>query len=243
VAIITGARRGIGESIANMFAENGANLTLVDIDVGDLERVANQIELKNRRRALPFKADVTDSSQLHAMADATIREYGRIDILVNNAGVSVMKPFLKLTPDEIALQLDVNLKSCFFSGQAVIPHMITRRYGRIINIASIAAIVGLRGQSAYSASKAGIIGLTKVLAMEMSEHNITVNAIAPGSVETEMTKKLHQPKLMDILLVKRMGRPDEIAQAALFLASPDADYITGITLVVDGGWSTGYDLE
>jgi NAD(P)-dependent dehydrogenase (short-subunit alcohol dehydrogenase family) len=121
--------------------------------------------------------------------------------------------------------------------------MMKRQYGKIVNIASIAGMVGLANQSAYSTSKAGVIALTKGLAMEMGEYGINVNAISPGSIETELTKNLHQPKLMDILLIKRMGKPKEVEDLALFLASSQSDYITGTTILVDGGWTTGYKLK
>ena len=242
VAIITGARRGIGRAIAEAYARSGANLTLVDIDSSDMRMVADEVT-KIGQTALPFKADITRRDELNKMVNATLEQFGRIDILVNNAGIVVMKPFLDLSEQDISTQIDVNLKGSFFCAQAVLPHMINRNYGRVINISSVAGLTGLEKQSAYCASKAAVIALTKCLAMEMGRYNININAIAPGSIETEMTRNLHQPKLMDTLLVRRRGRPDEIARAAIFLASADADYITGTTLVVDGGWSTGYKLE
>ena len=242
VAIVTGARRGIGRAIAETYAKSGANLTLVDIDSSELREVADKVG-EIGRIALPFKADITNKEELNRMVAATLQQFGKVDILVNNAGIAVMKPFLELSEQDISNQIDVNLKGSFFCTQAVLPHMINRHYGKVINISSIAALAGLAKQSAYSASKAGIIALTKCLAMEMGQHNINVNAIAPGSIETEMTRGLHQPKLMDILPIKRMGSTQDVAEAALYLASSQADYVTGTTLLVDGGWSVGYKLD
>jgi NAD(P)-dependent dehydrogenase (short-subunit alcohol dehydrogenase family) len=228
--------------IAVTFAKAGADLTLVDLDLDDLKMVSKEVE-EIGRRALLFKTDVTDKEKVKEMVSATIEEFGKIDILVNNAGIAVMKPFLDLSEQDISSILDVNLKGCFFCCQAVLPEMIKRRSGKIINIASISGMVGLATESAYSASKAGVIALTKTLAMEMGEYGINVNAISPGSIETEMSKNLHHPKLMDILLIRRMGKPEEVADLALFLASPQSNYITGTTILIDGGWTTGYKLS
>ncbi len=242
VAIITGARRGIGREIAVTFAKAGADITIIDLDLEDLKKVSKEIE-KTGRKALPLEIDITDKDKVEKMVDTTVEEFGKVDILVNNAGIAIMKPFIELSEEDISSILDVNLKGCFFCCQAVLPEMIKRHYGKIINIASISGMVGLATESAYSASKAGVIALTKTLAMEMGEYEINVNAISPGSIETEMTKNLHHPKLMDILLIRRMGKPEEVANLALFLASPQSDYITGTTILIDGGWTTGYKLK
>lgn len=242
VAIITGARRGIGKEIAVTFAKAGADITIIDLDLEDLKKVSKEIE-KTGRKALPLKIDITDKDKVKKMVDTTVEEFGKVDILVNNAGIAIMKPFLELSEEDISSILDVNLKGCFLCCQAVLPDMMRRHYGKIVNIASISGMVGLATESAYSASKAGVIALTKTLAMEMGEYGINVNAISPGSIETEMAKNLHHPKLMDILLIRRMGKPEEVANLALFLASPQSDYITGTTILIDGGWTTGYKLK
>ncbi len=240
VAIVTGARRGIGKAIALELAKKGASVVVSDINLEEQKQVVE--EIKNLgQKALAIKADVTRKKEINSMIEKTINEFGQIDILVNNAGISGLKQFESMTEKDWDKVLDINLKGVFLCTKTVLKHMIQQKSGRIISIASIAGKVGFRGASAYCASKAGIINFTKELALELAPKNINVNAIAPGIIKTKMTKDMLEDKeqrkgLMQSIPLNRVGKPEDIGKAAAFLASSDADYITGHTLVVDGGW-------
>ncbi|UCF92024.1 MAG: 3-oxoacyl-ACP reductase FabG [Desulfobacterales bacterium] len=242
VCIVTAAGRGIGKAIAANFAEAHAAVVINDIDLEAATQVSDLIE-SGGSRTRAIKADVAVAEDVNRLTAETLQTFGRIDILVNNAGVITRKPAEEITEAEWDRIIDVNLKGTFLCSQAVARHMIARRQGgKIINISSIMGNVALPPRSAYCASKGGIVMLTKDLAAEWAEHNIHVNAIAPGWTLTEMTQSYFaQDDVRRFLLertpLKRFATPRDIAHTALFLASDLADYITGQTIHVDGGWT------
>ena len=240
IAIVTGSRRGIGKSIALELAKEGAKVVVSDIDLKECQNVCDEIK-KIGSDAIAIKCDVSKKSDVDAMIKKTIQKFKRIDILVNNAGVLLMKPFVQMTERDWDFILDINLKGVFLCTNAVAKQMLKQKSGKIISIASIAGEVGFMNISAYCASKAGIINLTRELAMELSPYNINVNVIAPGVIATKMTEDmLRDEKTKEVLLANtplgRVGQPEEIGKAVVFLASSDSDFVTGHTLVVDGGW-------
>jgi 3-oxoacyl-[acyl-carrier protein] reductase len=234
VALITGGARGIGFAIAERLYAAGA-----DVVVGDLTGAPEAAErLSGRGRALGIPADVADLDGLDAAVGAAEGEVGPIDVLVNNAGITRDTLLMRMTEEDWDLVLRVNLKGTFNATKLISRGMMKRRRGRIINIASVVGIRGNAGQANYSASKAGVIGFTKTMARELASRNVLVNAIAPGFIDTEMTKVLSdgvREELMRQIPLARLGSPDDVAKAALFLASDLADYITGQVIVVDGG--------
>ena len=242
VAIVTGSRRGIGRAIALEMAKEGAKVVVSDIELKECEAVCDEIR-KLGSDAIAVKCDVTKKDEVDAMMERVIQKFGRIDIMVNNAGVYVAKPLDQTTEQDWDFVVDINLKGVFLCSSAAAKHMMKQKRGKIISTASIAGKVGFADSSAYCASKGGIISLTRELAMELAPHHINVNAVAPGVIDTNMTKgfmedeKAKQGLLMGIPL-GRIGKPEDIAKAVVFLASEDSDYVTGHTLVVDGGWLT-----
>ena len=242
VAIVTGSKRGIGKSIALELAKEGAKVVVSDIDLKECQSVCDEIK-KIGSDAIAVKCDVSQKKDVDAMIKKSIQKFKKIDILVNNAGVFLTKPFIQMTEKDWDFVLDINLKGLFLCTNAVAKQMIKQKNGKIISIASIAGEVGFMNSSAYCASKAGIINLTRELAMELSPHNINVNAVAPGVIATEMTEDMLRDKnTKEVLLANiplgRIGQPEEIGKAIVFLASDDSNFITGHTLVVDGGWLT-----
>ena len=234
VAIITGSARGIGLAIARRFAENGASVVLCDISEDQVRESAAQMPGK----AIGLKTDVTQSDDIAALLDATLKAFGRVDIVVNNAGITRDTLMLRMDETDWDLVLDINLKGAFLVTKAASRIMMKQRTGRIVNISSVVGLTGNAGQANYSASKAGLIGLTKSSAKELAGRGITVNAVAPGFIETEMTKNMPEAAREEFLkrvLISRAGTPDDIAAAVLFLASDEASYITGQVLTVDGG--------
>jgi 3-oxoacyl-[acyl-carrier protein] reductase len=238
VAIVTGGTRGIGRAISILFAEEGARV--VANFSKDVEAAENLIsEAQSRRLNLGlFKADVTQFDQVKEMVEDVFAEYGRIDILVNNVGL-IRDNFLMLMSDEDwdAL-MKANLKSLFYCCKAVIRKMIPEKRGKIVNISSVSGIIGASGQTNYAATKGGMISFTKSLARELGSFNIHVNAVAPGLIESEVLSKMPKEKIDAIVRsasLGRMGKPEEVARAVLFLASEHSSYITGQTLIVDGG--------
>ena len=238
VAIVTGGTKGIGKTICLLFAEQGAKVVAnfsKDVDAAEnLEK-----EAKSRGLSLGlYKADVAQSDQAKAMVEETFAQHGKIDILVNNVGL-VRDNFLMLMSDEDWESLvRANLTSLFYCCRIVIRKMIPQRSGKIINISSISGIMGTAGQTNYAATKGGMISFTKSLARELGSFNIHVNAVAPGLIESDVVSKMPKEKLAGIIKsssLGRMGKPEEVAQAVLFLASEQSDYITGQTIVVDGG--------
>lgn len=232
--IVTGSGRGIGKSIAQKFAEEGANVVVCDIDKELAETAAGQIG----NGAIGLKADVTNSEDIDNMFDKTRKEFGHIDIVINNAGVTRDTLMIRMAEKDWDMVLDINLKGAFLVTKAAAKVMMKQRYGRIINISSIVGINGNAGQVNYSSSKAGIIGLTMSAAKELGARGVTVNAVAPGFIATEMTEHLSdeaKEAFLGRVLIKRPGSTDDVASAVLFLASDEASYITGQVLPVDGG--------
>jgi 3-oxoacyl-[acyl-carrier protein] reductase len=241
VAIVTGAGQGIGRSVAEALAGAGADIAVVDLDVSHaLETVA--VITKMGRRALAVKANVAEWPDVKGMVDQVVAELGRIDILVNNAGITRDGLLLRMKEEDWNLVLDVNLKGTFHGIKAVLPVLMKQRGGAIVNIASVVGVMGNAGQANYAASKAGVIGLTKAVAREYASRGVTVNAVAPGFIDTAMTHGLAgeaREALLKQIPLGRLGTPDEVAQAVRFLASPAAAYITGHVLHVNGGMLMG----
>lgn len=240
VAVVTGGSRGIGKGIALMFAEAGADVVVCSRDTdGRLESAAEEIR-KLGRRSLAVKADVTSSADIDNLVKQAKGELGAIDILINNAGTVLRATVMEHSEEDWDMVLDTNLKAVFVCSRAVGKVMMEQKRGNIINIASYRGLVAAPGRASYSVSKAGVIMLTSVLAYEFASHNIRVNAIAPGWVKTELTEPLWgDPKrnkaVTDTISMERWCTVDEIAKVALFLASDVAGYVTGHTLLADGG--------
>jgi 3-oxoacyl-[acyl-carrier protein] reductase len=238
VALITGGARGIGKEIALLFAQEGADIVICDINIEEAKRAQEEIKVKGCRQVEAFGVDVTDFAKVEEMVNKILDKFKRIDILVNNAGITRDGLLLRMSDADWDAVIDVNLKGTFNCIKAVSRPMLKQQWGRIINIASIIGIIGNAGQANYSASKAGIIALTKTAAKELATRNINVNAIAPGFISTEMTTKLSEDlkaKMLAQIPLARFGLPKDVAEACLFLASENASYITGQTIVVDGG--------
>ncbi|OGX40591.1 MAG: 3-oxoacyl-[acyl-carrier-protein] reductase [Omnitrophica WOR_2 bacterium RIFCSPLOWO2_01_FULL_41_12] len=237
VAIITGGARGIGRAIALLFAQEGADIVVGDVNMQEAEKTCLEIRSLGRQ-ALSMEMDVADYAKIEGALNKILDKLGKVDILVNNAGITKDNLLLRMSEAEWDAVLDVNLKGAFNCLKAVSRPMIKQRAGRIINIASIIGIIGNAGQANYSASKAGIIALTKTAAKELASRNINVNAVAPGFIQTEMTAKLPediQQKMKEMIPLGKFGSPEDVAKVCLFLASEEASYITGQTIVVDGG--------
>ncbi|WP_034600862.1 3-oxoacyl-[acyl-carrier-protein] reductase [Clostridiisalibacter paucivorans] len=241
VALITGGSRGIGKSIALKLASLGAN---VIINYSSNETKANKVvdEIKELgSEGIAIKADVSNVEQAKNLIDEALSKFNKIDILVNNAGITKDNLIMRMTEEDWDLVLDINLKGSFNVTKSIIRKMIKQKHGSIINISSIVGLTGNAGQCNYSASKAGIIGLTKSLAKEVGKKNIRVNAIAPGFIETDMTDKLPdkiKAEYIKGIALNKLGQPDDVANAVAFLASDYAKYITGQVIVVDGGLGT-----
>ncbi|MFA5119328.1 MAG: 3-oxoacyl-[acyl-carrier-protein] reductase [Candidatus Omnitrophota bacterium] len=237
VVLITGGARGIGRSIALLFAKEGAHIAVGDVNVQEAQATAQEIAGMGRKSEA-LLLDVTDYAKVEEAINKILDKFGRIDILVNNAGITKDNLLLRMSQGEWDAVINVNLKGTFNCTKAVSRPMIKQRAGKIVNIASIIGVIGNAGQANYSASKAGIIALTKTTARELASRNITANAVAPGFIQTEMTAKLPQElkdKMLADIPLGKLGSPDDVANACLFLASGEADYITGQTLIVDGG--------
>jgi len=237
VAIVTGGGRGIGRAIALKLAEVGATVVVSDILEGEAEAVAGEIKSAGGK-SLACPADVSSAADVTRLVEATIKACGRVDILVNNAGVARDQLLLRMSEEDWDRVLDVDLKSVFLCTKAVLRHMLKKRWGRIISLSSIAGLAGNPGQANYSSAKAGIIGFTRTVAMEVGSHSVTVNAIAPGFIETDMTKKIKEEQRQQIkehIPLDRFGTPRDVAEAVAFLASEEAGYITGQVLSVNGG--------
>lgn len=243
VAVVTGASRGLGQYFGRALARAGADLVITGRKLESLRDFQKEVEDLGRK-AVPLALDVRDYQSIQQMAEAAERAYGRIDILVNNAGCNVRKPALEVTPEDWDLVLDTNLRGTFFVAQAIARKMIPRAYGRIINIGSVTSVFGCAGLAPYTASRGGVKQLTMSLADDWGPHGITVNCLAPGWFRTEQNKVLYENRawleyICDRIPLKRPGRPDDLDGAIVFLASEESRYITGQTLLVDGGISTG----
>ena len=237
---VTGASKGIGRAIAEVFATNGATVVCASRTVADLEIVVKYIK-KNGGKAIVHQLDVSNTKDFQDCVKKVLDELGSIDVLVNNAGITKDKLILRMSEDDWDLVQAVNLKGCFNGIKAVTPAMMKARNGAIINITSVVGLTGNVGQANYAASKAGIIGLTKSAAKELASRNISVNAIAPGYIETEMTIELSESVregLLNQIPMGTIGKPEDVAHAALFLASDAAGYITGQVISVNGGLHT-----
>ncbi|HBQ38244.1 MAG: 3-oxoacyl-[acyl-carrier-protein] reductase [Omnitrophica WOR_2 bacterium RIFCSPLOWO2_02_FULL_63_16] len=237
VALITGGARGIGKEIATLFAREGADLALFDVNAQVLEQTASELRALGRR-VEGLVVDVTDASAVEAAVLKVLDKLSKIDILVNNAGITHDGLIVRMEESQWDRVLDINLKGTFLCTRAVAKAMLKARRGRIVSIASIVGLIGNPGQANYAASKAGVIGMTKSVAKELATRGITCNAIAPGFIKTEMTDRLAdeaKQRLQALIPMGTLGEPRDVAQAALFLVSDAARYITGHVLVVDGG--------
>jgi NAD(P)-dependent dehydrogenase (short-subunit alcohol dehydrogenase family) len=238
VAVVTGASRGLGKAMAIELGAAGAKLALVGRDREKLDETAAEI-----RDAAVFLTDVTDETQVRALEQAVRERFGRVDILINNAGMNIRKPLVDYTLEEWNTVLDTNLTSVFLVCRSFIPMMRGRGYGRILNLTSIMSHVSLPGRSAYSASKAALLGVTRALAQELAEDGITVVAISPGPFATDMNQGLiNNPELnrqfLSSVPLGRWGDADEIGKLALYLCSEEAGFITGTDILIDGGWTS-----
>jgi len=237
VAIVTGGAQGIGKSIATRLAEAEANVVIADVMEEVAKSTAQEISRKGNE-AISIKVDVSSLSSVEEMVKKTLDKFGRIDILVNNAGITRDGLVMRMKEEDWDLVLDINLKGAFNCIKAVSPIMMKQKSGKIVNIASIVGIIGNIGQANYSASKAGLIALTKTCARELAGRRINVNAVAPGFIQTSMTERLPlqvKEKLSSQIPFGEIGKPEDVASAVLFLVSEEASYITGEVIRVDGG--------
>lgn len=241
VAIVTGSGQGIGRAVALELARRGAIVVTNDLTGCCADDTLEEVRALGSD-GLAITADVSDAAQVESMAAAVVEKYGKVDILVNNAGTTRDNLMMRMSEEDWDLVLRVNLKSAWLCSKAVLRPMMRKRYGRIINMASVSGIAGQAGQTNYSASKAGLIGMTRALAREVASRNITVNAVAPGFIKTKLTENLPQD-ILDTLVANipmgRWGTVDDVSYAVSFLASEAAGYITGHVLSVDGGLVMG----
>jgi 3-oxoacyl-[acyl-carrier protein] reductase len=240
VAVVSGSAAGIGQGIAQLFAENGASLLLLDRDAEANRRTASDLRANSNSRVLDAALDVRDRSAIDAAVAEALTELGAIDVLVNNAGVYPRQSFLDMTEQQWDEMQSINLKSMFHTTQAVLPHMIARGAGKILNISSVTFHLGMANLTHYVASKGGVIGLTRALAREVGSHNVHINCITPGAIQVEAEKLFVSDDQIQAWLelqsLKRRILPIDIARVCLFLASELSDGMTGQTLNVDGGW-------
>ncbi|MFD2612465.1 SDR family NAD(P)-dependent oxidoreductase [Paenibacillus gansuensis] len=242
VALITGGTGGLGMVMAKSLAEAGAKVVITSRNQEKAVAAAETISQTIGSDALGLAAEVTDAEQVEAMVRSTVEAFGRVDVLINNAGINIRKPIEEYDEDSWDLVQNTNLKAPFLCSRAVAKLMKEQRYGRIINISSMLGAVALPERSAYCSSKGGVIQLTKVLALEFAKHNVTVNALCPGPIATELnTVVMNNPEanrfFIDNIAMGRWGSPEEISGAILFLASDASSFMTGSTLTVDGGWT------
>jgi NAD(P)-dependent dehydrogenase (short-subunit alcohol dehydrogenase family) len=241
VAIVTGASRGLGRAMAVAFASEGAHVALAARSKPDLEETAHQVE-RHGVRALVVPTDVSRYDEVDALVTRTVAALGGLDVLVNNSGIARPMPLAEATPEDWRAMVDVNLTGVFNGCRAAAPHLIARRRGKVINLASVLGAVGLPGYALYAATKGGVIALTRTLGVEWARHNVQVNAIAPGWFVTDMNEAAFaDPRINERLTrdipMRRTGRLEEIGPLAVFLASAASDFMTGQTIFLDGGHS------
>lgn len=245
VAIVTGGAQGIGQGICLRLAEEGAKVAIFDVNLDRAKETAQEIE-KSGGMASAIKVDITKSGEVEAAVKQAISKFGKVDILVNNAGISLVSKVADMTEEMWDRVQTVNLKGVFLCSRAVVPHMKERKYGKIVNIASVLALRGSSYYAHYGASKAGVVGLTQGMAVELGRHNINVNAVGPGVIDTPMADHDVAPevrqRLQKRIPLRRIGVPEDIANAVLFLTSDEASYITGQCLYVCGGLSADAGL-
>jgi len=237
IAVITGASQGIGKTTAELFSKSGAHVVCIARNEEKIKNLANTIS-KNGHSASYNSCDISDGDLFQDTIKSVINDYGKIDILINNAGITRDSLVLRMKNHQWDEVLNTNLKGAFYATKSVLRSMMKNKYGRIINITSIVGLQGNSGQSNYSASKAGLIGFSQSVAKEVASRGITINCIAPGWIETEMTNNLPQDKKSEIIKnipIGKTGKTEDIAYTALFLASKESNYITGQTITVDGG--------
>ena len=237
VAIITGASQGIGRTMATVMSESGADVICVARSEDKIKELSSEIENKGGR-AIPIACDVGDGDAFSNTIKSVVDQFGKLDILINNAGITRDALLMRMNESQWDEVIQTNLKGAFFGMKAAIRPMMKNKFGRIINITSIVGLTGNPGQANYAASKAGLIGMTQSIAKEVGSRGITVNCIAPGWIDTEMTEELPKDSkrdLLDRIPIGKIGKPENIAHAAVFLASDEASYITGQTITVDGG--------
>jgi len=246
IALITGAKQGMGKSHAVALAKQGAKVVVTDINQADCQKVVDEIK-NSGGEAIAFKLDVSNKSEVDSVVSEIVKKFGQLDILINNAGIVQFKPFLELSEEDWDRTIDINLKGEFLCAQAAAKVMKEQGGGTIINIASVAMGqqgVGMPNIAHYCASKGGIAAMTEALAVELAPFNIRVNAIAPGMIETPMIEAVKSdPKTLETILqrvpLKRAGRPEEVSELVAFLASDSSSYMTGAVVVIDGGWLAG----
>ncbi len=237
VALVTGGARGIGRAICQRLADEGATLAIVDIMLDVAEKTAGEFKSQGVN-AIAFAANVAKLEEAEATVNAVVEKFGKIDIIINNAGITRDNLLLRMSESEWDSVIAVNLKGTFNFIKAAVRPMMKARYGKIVNIASVVGRMGNVGQANYSASKAGVIGLTKTVAKEFAKRNIMSNAVAPGFIKTDMTEKLPPAAIdafMKVIPMERAGTAEDVASVVYFLCSPDSDYVTGQVINIDGG--------
>lgn len=241
-ALVTGGSKGLGLAMALGLARAGADVALASRRTDELQAAADRLTAETQRRALAITADVTRSEDVNRMVGRAVDELGHIDVLVNNAGINIRNLSVDQTEDEWRRIMDVNLTGAFLAARAVGRHMVERGSGSVINVASMLGLVGLAARPAYTASKGAIIQLTRTMALEWAAHGVRVNALCPGPFGTEINTVVQQDPeanryFLDRIPLGRWGRPEELAAAAVFLAGDASSFMTGATLVIDGGWT------